>query len=388
MTIVSPYGPRATVPFSGAALTDVTQAPPALTNNPLVYTHLSELDTLNNLAGNNAGQPIKKFTTGISNSPDDYQYIITGDGTRDLLLDFSGDLNHKFEHVLRVDNFISVIYRGLYMAPPIMQQKYGWTGGAGGFFTPSEPYPYPKIPGGMAIRMSNRRWNWFEGCHIKLDTDYEPLNADFTVWRGENMNPASPYNDYNNSGLGFQNCLFEGNEGANPGSAGDTMYHADYCQNQSGSDPVGRYKRLVIENCNWRNGQEGFVFHGHSQGTGGVRPSIFLRNIDSNINNDNANAFDRGAGLHFPFDAVTTLATYPSDISISNVHFSRSGNWPPCIKVSNSPVRYLTDMADNGGAGGQFIGHPELHRYPNVVGTTSVHFVLANQVGGGYATPW
>jgi hypothetical protein len=379
-----PDPPDPPTPPGDAIYTDVVHLPPVLVD-PVTYTTVAQLDSSNNLAGSRVGLPILTAVDGISNSPNTLQYVLTDDGTHDLLIDLSSDLGHKLEYVIRFDNWRSVIFRGWYMEIPIRTQKYSW---------PTFEYPYPKISGGMNVRVDIRNHFFAEGFRINNFAGSEPLNGDYFVWRGHNMNPNPPYTDYLNSSFVCQNFMLDGIDGStcwDPDNctATDTMYHADYWQNQSGSDAVGRPYIFTFENGNIRNGMEGVVYHGHNDGTGDIRPKFNIRNIDSNITDENSNQFDRKHGIHFALESIydgSGAKDWRDGLSIINLHSSRDGDYVPVIKIDND--YFLGATADNGGGGGIIHGHSEITRYAQGNGTTTdVVFIEAQHVGSGYATP-
>lgn len=448
--------------------TDVTLTPPTL-QSPVTITSVAQLDsyvntsapsgfTLTETDGVTTFSPVglvsPQLVYGISNSPNAIQYVLTNDPSspKDLLLDLSGDSGHRIDYSMRLDGWRNVIIRGAYFSPSIKTQKYTY---------PSAEFPYPKVPGGMVVRVDIQREIFFEGCHwdmfnTSIGND-EPLNGDYVVWRGARSSSSHfPF-----TGVTFQNCLMEGMEGrgtnylgptksissltrigstafaivpsghgldsgdtavisgASPSAYngtytvsvinstnfsytvsgspstpaggtktmreryGDTMYHADYLQNQSKTDTLGSPKFVRFENCNLRNGQEGLTWHGWSQGVTSTR-TFLLRNVDSHFTNEYANQYDANQGVHFacgPSDFNTT-----ANMSLTNVWYSRSSFWEPCIRLGQTnPKQYLTDPVYNNGS--TYIGNSNLKYYAHSGSNWGQQFVTRANLGGNYVTP-
>lgn len=369
-----------------ALYTDVTLTPHS-TTSATVYTTLAQIEAgVNALNGNSV---VKKWTSGISNSPDDYIYTFVGDGTTSLVIDLSGDTGHKATHPMRFDNWLDVKVIGVYMDLPTLDQNYPY---------PTYEYPFPKIPGGMFMRFAVKQKIWVEGCHLKGDSGANALNGDHFVWRGTYMNGASPYTDYNASSFTLQNSKCEGVKGASCWdssncSATDTMYHTDLWQNQGSnppsSDPVTYPKLIQMENVVSRNGSQQITVQsfGHT-GTGNVRPSLWLRNCDFAIPDDYDNAItSRGTGLHGGYTTIWNESQALANTTFDNVTYQRRANWPVFIWYwENGAGKYLVDP-DVASQSATYVAKSGLDFHTHETGKIVNEHVSDAFLGGNYVSP-
>lgn len=355
-----------------AKYTDVTETPHS-TTNAVVYRTVASLETAVNAAD---GTPVKRWRTGLSSpSPDGYVYQFVGDGTKSLVLDFSGDLGHNVEFPILVQNWLDLKIIGMHQFLPVRTQTYSW---------PNTTYPYPQTPGKIANRISVKRQVWIEGCWLKYDSDGAALNTDVFVWRSEYAATGSPSVDYQYTSFIIQNSLIEGIEG------GQTpMAHADILHYQGGGDdPIGHPAHWGFENCNLWSGQQGITPLSYKQGTNNATPTMLIRNVELIINDWNSVAGDTGNAIAVAVRNVFSESDIDVNLTIENFHTSRVYNWQPVvIYQTDADQRYLVDPRDAGQAG-NFYAHPEITRYDYVGNRVShITFVEGQYLGGNYVSP-
>ncbi len=313
-------------------------------------------------------------------------YQITGDGTKDLILNLSGE-SLALPIPINIRNWQQV-----FVEAPELDLEVPSGGGIGQIFDsrPTTPNAFNANPilqnGGIAILISARS-NVF--CHgVKIEAN--GMECDMIDSRGIDgpyVTPANTTREFH-----IQNSRFEGSVGS------QWFVHQDLFQ-QQGADNSGvggdmTFLRWVkLENIFMQGGQAGMAIHQKCGSFGCHKLDFQARNYTCILTNEDytdGRALEGSMGAFAGFGAHDSMAFDPD---LENCYYWQPGGYPifgqyvPAPGRFGDPSRYIvSDDHPNPNIGGSFI-HPEVHWLtPGTNGDTATAKAAAEVQNHGAST--
>jgi hypothetical protein len=315
-------------------------------------------------------------------------YRFVGDGTKDLLIDLSGETGAALQYPFDIRNYRNVLIRGVKQQLAVQAGSEPGNGlsGASGTSNPGNRIPRCS-PYGGAFRIDITGSCTLEGVYtIFSSTQYGGMEGDFVIWR-QNYS-----NNYFGKTLQFMNCRVVGQTSEEDLEIGGSIVkdyngkqiqsvHSDLFHDQGSSPEVVLPEFIQYENFVYRTSQNGMIIqmNGYSSdSTFPYRTDLFFRNCDLRQSNEWENAYSTVGGYPGFFGKGTIKA-----FSFENVHY---GNHAATYK---SFGEYSSNFGIKN-ASSAFIGQTQdpVNFHYTQLSATQQNFAPQDKVGFDYVSPF